>query len=209
MTTLDQFRPGAPQAPATKAEAKKRPDWEPPDLATLSFGQLLCFDPSLSATGFVALVHDQSGMVVTDARTMKGTAPDGFTGWEAAMSQVEDLEDQFTALATRYNRYEWEIAIEQPPMGGGKIAAPESALLVCKTVRSVFRRLGFLLLPMVSPQSHKRTTVNRPNAKKAEHHKLLRPMLEALPLGGLDKITNEAKRDAISVGITALRRRTR
>lgn len=207
MTALDDFRPGV--APEPKKKAKKDP-WVPLMTDIMGYANVLAFDPSLSATGFVALTHTKhSGLHVIESATLSGAVPEDATGWERDMAVAEDLEDQLERLSTRFSLHEWEVVTEAPPLGGGQIRSPESAILACKTIRSVFRRRGFTLLPMQSPQAHKKATVGNSMIKKPEHHKLLAPVLEGLLSGSLHLITNGAKRDAVSVGLADLRRRGR
>lgn len=200
MTTLDEFRPGVRRKPTPK-----KPVWEPLTRDHLAHAQLLCFDPSLSATGFVALTHNADGLVVVTAAQMAGVVPDGLTGWEQDMAMAESLEDQLEGLAARYSCHEWQVVTETPPLGGGKIN-PTSSSIACKTIRSVFRRRRFPLLPMVGAQSHRKANVGDPKLTKVAYHRLLAPVLDELLTQGRALITNESKRDAVAVGLAALRR---
>jgi hypothetical protein len=211
VTALDQFRPGADTAPATKkAAARKRTAWLPPTREDLGHGHLLAFDPSLSAMGFCALSHDlYDPLHVVDAGTLKGDAPPEFTGWEQTLRQALILEARLRDLLGRYSNQIWQVVHESPPLGGGRIRSPESAILASHALRSAALDRDFEVLPMVAPQAHRRATTGQATIKKSEHHALLMPLLYDLAPANLGVITNESRRDAISVAVTELVRRKR
>jgi len=205
--TLDQFRPDNTVSPAARKAAKRRPEWTAPTRADLGQGCILAFDPSLGATGFVALEHTQGLLRVVDAQTIKGDAPEMCTGWERVFQQALTLGAKLRSLLEPYSRLSWSVVHESPPVGGGKIKSIESTVLAGQSLRFATECLGFAMMPMVSSVQHKYATVGRSHLDKPTHHQLLKPILEALALDNLSYITNEAKRDAISVALTELMRR--
>lgn len=210
MKSLQDF---APDAPTTKSRAKAKPEWREPELTDLAHGRWLAFDPSLSSTGWV-LIDYWGGRVlkVLSAGTLVGRFPEGATGWAKNFAAAEDLHTQvrnlLRDLADTIDTY---VAHEAPPMGGGKFAQPESAIMASLMIRRAVLAepcgRSLWLRPMVRPQDHKRVTCGNPNAKKIEHHKALRVLMERLAPGSTKIVTNEHGRDAFSVGITDMIRR--
>lgn len=205
MKTLAEFRPGAEHVPA-KSKAKKA-EWRPPTVDDLGYGCLLAFDPSLSATGFVALERTLDCFRVMGAVTLRGDAPSILTGWTQTFRQSMDIRAKLRGLLRGYDPDVWEIVVESPPMGGGKILSPESAILVANDLHMLAEELGFTMLPMISPQQHKKATVGNGGITKTEHHERLKPVLLGLAPGNLALITNAAKRDGMSIAVTDLLRR--
>jgi hypothetical protein len=203
MTTLDDFNPAA----GTRKRKPAKPEWQPLTRDDLAFENVLAIDPSLSATGVVALAHDPvTGLSVKAAYKQAGMIPEGATGWDKNFGQAEDLydhfEDLYGPLSTRFPE-PWRIAIEQPPMVSQR--APESSILVGAMARRVALNTGRQPI-MVDPRHHKKVTVGDARLSKVDHHKLLMPWAKTLDITHLTLISNEALRDALSVALTALAR---
>jgi hypothetical protein len=206
MKTLDDFAPGA--AP-TRRRAKAKPEWRPPTMADLAIGRVLALDPSLGSTGFVDMECDGDHLIVHAGETFTGAFEDGLTGWAKDFAAAESLRQQFTERFRRYLTISGLVIVhEAPPLGGGKMASPESAIQASLMLRAAVLDLQLTLRPMVRAQDHKRMTVNRPNAKKIEYHKLLRLLLEQLSPGSTKIITNEGQRDAAGVALADMIRRS-
>jgi hypothetical protein len=201
--TLDDFAPGA--AP-TRRRAKAKPEWRPPTLADLFVCRVLAFDPSLSSTGFVDMEFTGTELFVHHGETFTGQIPPNLTGWAKDFHAAEDLRRQFYDRLSRYQGVDVSVAHEAPPLGGGKLASPESAVQASLMLRVAAHDLGMAVLPMVRTQDHKRLTVNQANAKKQDYHRLLKPLLEELSPGCLSIITNEHQRDAAGVGLAVMLR---
>lgn len=174
--------------------------WTIPTLDEFAHGSVLAFDPSLSATGWVHLVSNGS-LMVTEAGVY--AARSGTEGWEATLRSATELEALHESLLSRYRRSNPGIDIvhEAPPTGGGKFLKPELALLACYGLRRAAADLDITLQPMIAPQRHKRLICGNGNAKKPVEHAALAALAESLPIGGYGCITNEAKRDALCVGL--------
>jgi hypothetical protein len=204
MTGFADFRPGAVRAPRPPAEdsTPRVKAWEPMQRERLSHGRVLAFDPSLSATGVVALTHYADGLRVLGSWTLKSAISDALVGWDKIYAQGEDLAKQFVAKMAMQGP-DWYVVHEAPPLGGGRINAPESAILAGAAVRYAAATAGLVLLPSISPRAHKKATVGNANVDKKAHHQMLRDHLLRLRIDGTDMITNESQRDAISVALTA------
>lgn len=200
---LTQFRPGFPKAPATKKTKRGHEFALQTDLA---LGRVIAIDQSLSATGLVAMEHGADGYLgVIAAETLKGLAvDDGATGWEKVLQQATNLYEQLIEVLGDYDPpLGWTVVHEAPPMGGGSIRAPESSVLGSAAVRMAAADCG-LTCSLIRAQDHKRITVGLPNASKIEHHALLMPWAETIGVKALDRVTNEAKRDALSIALAYL-----
>lgn len=206
MKTLDDFALGAP---ARKRTTKAKPEWHPPTMANLAIGRVLAFDPSLSSTGFVDMECDGDHLIVHTGETFIGAFENELTGWVKDFAAAESLRQQFTERLSRYLTIpDLVIVHEAPPLGGGKMSSPESAVQASLMLRTAALDLRLPLRPMVRTQDHKRLTVNQANATKTEYHKLLMPLLEELSPGSKKIITNEHQRDAAGVGLADMIRRS-
>jgi hypothetical protein len=150
-------------------------------------------------------VHDGQ-VYIQEAKTLstKGTE-DG--GWESNFDRAQEISELLCALLEDWVDG-WDIAQavhEAPPSGGGTIMRPESSILGGRE----FRRVSWeLLLPidkLVTPQSHKKLICGNHIAKKKQHHDAIRELLPKIHDSRL--ITNEALRDALSIGLYAAHRK--
>jgi hypothetical protein len=198
MTALDDFRPGV----RPQRKAAKQP-WQPPTRPQLGLGRMVCFDPSLSATGVVDLEHTPDRLVVHGAWTLRGEAPSGYTGREREMREGLILRARIVDLLITYDSGVTALT-EAPPIGGGRIKAPESAMLGCLAVHVAALDANVPMGPMYYPQRHRALTCGQALIKKEKHHPLLMELAAELAIEGLEKVSNEHRRDALSVGLAFL-----
>jgi hypothetical protein len=185
---------------------KGKKAWTPPTLDKLAYGQVVAIDQSLTATGIVALLHDTSGLSVKYS-TVVGTGPTDQGGYEDSLQRAMKMELMLEGVFGNFDGY-WRFVHEAPPVGGGKIMRPEASLLSAMAVRSALRNKGKNDVdPMIRAQDHKKFVCGNGNADKKTHHKELMEMMVSFSLRDAHQITNEAKRDALSIGLFYLHRR--
>lgn len=190
-----------------KARSKPSvPAWRLPELSDFKQGKVIAFDPSLAATGAVALICDQRGLTVYAARSWKTESLHG--GHEGNLDRFMRLWPQIRGWLYSINASpaEWKIVHEAPPVGGGKILHPESSLLGGAAVRIAAEQYGLLVGKMISPQPHKHFICGDRKADKRTHHAVLKQLIDTLPIAGAKAISNEATRDALSVAMHHLAR---
>jgi len=182
--------------------------WKALDLSTLPGGTWLAADPSISAFGMV-LFNIRNGQVeILEATTLK-TDPTPAGGWASNFSRGLRIEDQvFNVLeewCDAYSIYSLATAVhEAPPAGGGTIMRPESTILGGFAFQSACSDLHIQMDDLVTPQAHKSLLCGNHIAKKQEHHNAIRNLLPQIFESRL--ITNEATRDALSIGLYAAHR---
>jgi hypothetical protein len=193
--SLKQFRD-----PAQKAG---KDPWKPPLDKELSYRDLIAFDPSLSATGVVALSSTPEGVTVREAYKFPNPET-GATGGEDSFRKAMILLGNVTSwrqnCATDVTN--WDFVHEAPPVGGGRIRMPESAWLASLAIRSSMWH--HLCIGMLQPQRHKFFFSGNGKASKKEHHTAMAAVAEHWGVQGLDLVKNEATRDALSIGLTWL-----
>lgn len=201
------------KALAGKRAVKAGPPWTPPTMADFREGFVLAFDPSLSATGFVWLARFDAGagprMEVRAGEVHGTTAPEGVKGKLAEVMRGQRLYWSLHGLLTAYRpiRDEIEVVHEAPPTGGGVVRSPESALLASLALRIAAEDLGFTLAPPVAVATHRKLVCGRvKGVDKKEEHRVLRTWAPDLIDGFAEHVTNEAKRDALCVGLAHLAR---
>lgn len=192
--------------------AKNR--WQPPVQADLGVGRLIAIDPSLGACGLVVLSsHAEGELLVRDAAVFKtrydggnSTADDLMRASELARLLGGWLIERRGVLLPEHFR----IVHELPPEGGGSrgLHHIRSALLAAQVVCDVAWMLEYPVLTPVAVRTHKRYVCGNANADKREHHAALSQIAREWAISGYtEHITNEAKRDSLSVGLYALARR--
>lgn len=192
---LSEFRDGAKKT--------KKKVWTAPVIDQFRAGQIIAWDQSLSACGMVALwcTKPEDGRTVlhiNSAETFRMQTAIG--GHEGNFQRTLALSDEIGRwMEDRDFGGGWEVVHEAPPSGGGTMRHPESSILASVAVRQGTRR--YKLNPMVSRQSHARFACGNGNATKKDHHAALMKLAEDLEIGNLHLITNEAKRDALSVAL--------
>lgn len=179
-----------------------KPPWAPLDLDMLSPGTYLACDPSMTALGLIWFTVHPSGVVVHGAEKL-ATAPTGDRkGWEDTFYRAELMEALIDALVDEWGVKEGTLAVhEAPPAGGGSLVRTESSILTGYAFRSVALEYKLTMDRTVTPQSHKKLLCGNHIASKTEHHKAIKELLPKIT--GSDKITNEAHRDALSIGLYA------
>lgn len=175
--------------------------WAPPGRGDFAQGHLIAFDPSLSACGVVAITVDDRGVIIDEAHSFPSQEM-GATGNEENFRKAMAL----AALVTQWrikcgtDLTSWPFVHEAPPIGGGRIRSPESALLAGLAVRASM--WGHDCRGMIAPAAHKNFICGNSKADKKEHHAALRATAERLRFLNYELITNEAKRDALSVALS-------
>src|SRR6059058_3659589 len=198
LSNLERFADDGTTQPAVRKGKGAQKTWHLPEAHEFVDCSVLAFDTSLTATGVVSLWVNGGKIEVRQTWVLAATS--GTEGWENVLRSGEELEGEFRRLFS--GRPHQRVVHEAPPQGGGKFLKPELALVACFALRSAARACGFQVAPMIAPQTHKRLICGNGNAKKPVEHKVLREELApALPIIGFDQITNEAKRDALCVGL--------
>lgn len=207
---LEAFAAGRP--------IKTKDEWRPPELEDFQFDawhgrSVVAVDPSLRAFAAVFLhigpVMGYPQIFVLGARKFTSTEDDA-KGWEAnfqrAMQVGQGFRSWVDGATVGHARIRLEIVHEQPPTGGGRIIRPEATILGGMATRVAARDLGVPVQRMVAPQSHKHLFCGprKPGEKavtKAQHHAALKKSAEHLGISGMDLITNEGTRDALSIAL--------
>lgn len=194
--TLKQFR--------DDSSGSRKGAWRGPRLEDFAYRDLIAFDQSLTATGVVVVSSTRQGIVIREAHKFPNPA----------VGEVQGNEEHFRkgiALIRNITHWRhncetdisgWEYVHEAPPIGGGRIRHPESALLGGLAVRASM--WGHDCLGMVSPAAHKKYICGNAKADKVEEHQELKAIAHFLDFHGFDLITNEAKRDALCIALTYL-----
>lgn len=203
--------------------AKKAPDkavWRPPEILDFQYRYsrtVMAFDPSLRACGAIVLTITSVKGVPTiwvDAARKFTTADHEVGGFEESLRKTLELSELIGPwILTEMRGHHLagiEFVHEGPPVGGGKLIRPEAALLAGAAVRFALAPMNLTVEPMIQPQTHKRLWCGpRPKnetVSKKQHHDTMMARAEELAVRGLDKITNEATRDAFSVACMQLTR---
>jgi hypothetical protein len=212
--TLEDFRPQI-RGQVRRSVAAKLP-WRRPVRDDLGAGKLLCFDQSLSRTGFVAL---ECGVGLAELRvhqalTLRGHAPEGAVGRDKDLGEFLDLHRQFVELLLPYAGTDWQVLHEATPLGRGLIN-PESSLLAAAAVQVSAVNLGLAVLKPIDPKHHRTLIAGRmsfrepgegqvsPAEGKRRFHVELVKTAESVGLS-LALVTNESRRDALAVGLAEL-----
>lgn len=182
---------------------KAKKGWAPLTLDDLGYGSAWCFDQSLSATGVLLVERDAQGLAVYSPQQWKK---------DHEGQQVVDWLTQgveiFTAARPLIRDFGRVVAYvhESPPNPAAlKKGNSVSSLLAAQALRCAAAAEG-VEFEMVGAQSGKALVCGNANAKKAEAHAALKA--HVLPwVEGSQKITNEAMRDALMVGLVWLKRR--
>lgn len=208
--------------------AKRAPSkaaWRPPEMTDFDYDpfwgrDVVAVDPSLRAFGAVFLtisaVKDQRPHIRVRAARKFTSAEGEATGWEANFQRAMQVGHDFRLWLSEdvfagHARIRLEIVHEQPPTGGGRIIRPEATILGGFATRVAARDIGVSTQRMVAPLSHKNLFCGprKPGEKsvtKTEHHAALKETAARLGISGMDLITNEATRDALSIGLLHLTR---
>ena len=181
--------------------------WTPLKLEELPNGMFVAADPSLAAFGLVLLGVHAGGVFVHEAQKIT-TAPIEAGGWESNFARADELYDILWGILESWdNKWDFDETLfvhEAPPSGGGAMMRTESSILAGREFRRVAKDLSVLLGKLVTPQSHKKLLCGNHIAKKIQHHKAIKELLPQIHDSRL--ITNEATRDALSIGLYAAHR---
>lgn len=194
-------------APAPKRGGKgTEKTWQPPaDISEYATGQFLCWDQSLSATGWTYLINTGKHILVQEAGSFGGTH--GTEGYENVLLTADEVRLGMSMVLMRYavadprTPQPITVVFEAVPAGGGKFIKKDLALLSTYLIRHEAAINAFPLAPMMAAQTHKRLVCGNGRADKKEEHRALERLVPAIPIYNYEKITNEAKRDALCVGL--------
>lgn len=186
------------------AHKPRKGAWKAPRAEDFAYRNLIAFDPSLNATGVVAVSSTPQGIVIREAHKFPNPSVGDAQGNEEHFRKGIALIGNITQWRTdcSIDITSWEYVHEAPPIGGGRIKHPESALLGSMAVRTSMWFHN--CLGMVSPAAHKKYICGNAKADKVEEHRELKAIADFLDFQGFDLITNEAKRDALCVALTYL-----
>lgn len=179
--------------------------WLPLDLADLANSQWISCDQSLTATGLVFFEVHEGIVTIMDAKKLS-TKPTEAKGWEDTFkraAQMQELMRETIAIwLDQWGDSTMLTAVhEAPPAGGGVLVRTESSILTAYAFREVIESFHIPLAAMVTPQAHKLLVSGNRYADKKVHHAELKKLMIDMLDGKL--ITNEATRDALSVGLYA------
>lgn len=190
--------------------ARRVKEWTPPVPEDFEPGEVLAFDQSLANTGWVHLVFGLNGVFrVVDAGSF-GTDETKARGVTQTLLRAEEHHGiVFSLMAQKFpaataNQSSLKVAYETPPVGG-RMSRPESSLTSAVAIRIAARQYGCSAI-QVGSQSAKKMICGNGNAEKKDAHAALSRVAGSGFITGYGAITNEAKRDALLVGMTALRR---
>lgn len=201
--------------------------WRPPEITDFQYRwarTVMAFDPSLRGCGAVCVTlcgrqghADAPPRLWVDAAKKFSTSDHEVGGYEESLRKTLELAGMLRPWILETLRghavANVEFVHEGPPVGGGKVIRPEASLLGGAALRFALTQgppLNRTVEPMIQPQTHKRLWCGpRPKNQtitKKEHHDAMMARAREWDVIGLDKITNEATRDAFSVGCMQLTR---
>lgn len=203
------------EALAGRWKPKAKAEWMPP--TSKSFGLpsypdtprgVLAIDQSLNGCAAVLLgavrIAGKAVIEVNMVRKFNTGISTGVGGYEESLQRAEELYlrlAEWIAQIKLFSAAPIQVVHEQPPIGGGRIVRPESSLLASFAVRRATFACGYPVMKMVAPQSHKFFTCGDRKADKKKHHAALKVLAARLGIAGMDLITNEDLRDALSIGL--------
>lgn len=172
---------------------------------------LLLYDQSFTATGMVILERVKNRIYIRAAHTFAATSDKTSfeEDFEKALKIEEVVEFDIARLDHIHPTY---VVHETPPVpsarlmrvGGPRAGIP--ARMAGQAIRSAAKRAGVPVL-MVNSQRAKTLVCGNAKADKKEAHDALKR--DVFPwIGGASMITNEAKRDALLLGLVVLKERS-
>jgi Holliday junction resolvasome RuvABC endonuclease subunit len=161
----------------------------------------------LTASGLVFIeIHD--GEVYVLGAQVVGTTKTDKVGWEDTFIRAHALKSQLRAVLEPwtfdYGHTMVEAVHEAPPVGSGMLRK-ESSILAGYNFEQVAEEMGVIGAPLVTPHAHKFLICGNGRAGKKEHHEALKKLMTSIFDAKL--ITNEALRDALSIGLYAAHRK--
>jgi hypothetical protein len=183
--------------------------WSIPSTTSFGLGRVIALDPSLRATGAVALTSTGSQLIAGFAHVFTTPADLSEVGHESNMVRAQMIAEQFRIwLQYRSDVFlaeePWTVVVEAPPVAVGTIRRPESSLLACLALRLVATENKLPIAPMISAQEHHWLCGGVRNDKVKAHAEL--KFWAPHVIAGFHDITNEALRDALGVGLAHLKR---
>lgn len=165
---------------------------------TYQDGEVLAFDQSITATGWVHVSCRRGEAEVVKVGSIK-CPPDGYPkGHEGTLLRAEYVGTQMAAILRSVAAL--TVVHEMPPVATTKMSRPESSLLTALALRIEARRQGHDVV-VVSNQHSKKLLVGNGNATKPQWHKAL----DRLPWTHTGyRPTNEGQRDAMCLALTYL-----
>ena len=182
---LTSFRTDS--APAPAPELVEHP--------VLGHGEVLAFDQSITATGWIRLISGRGGLHVIEVGSIS-CPPDGYPkGHAGTLLRAEYVAKEMASILRRVPVLD---VVHELPAVGGRMARPESSLLAALALRIEARRQGHGV-HIVQNQHSKKVLVGNGNASKSEWHAGISKFTYSGP-----KPTNEGQRDAFCLGLTFL-----
>jgi hypothetical protein len=193
---LQRIREEVQRAKTVKAPKK----WRPPTSADFRWDtQILCFDQSLSSSGWALLNTDDGMIKVVDSGTIRPPVLPA-TGFELTLTKSVMLARQLThILNTLYGRFE-QAVIELPSVFGYRT---ESSLVAAATICVELDRMGESMPVLVSRNSAGAILCGDRHAPKNVSSSLVATLVEDRKPSGKGQWT-EHVRDAVFVGLRHL-----
>lgn len=185
---------------AKKAGKAAKAEWSPPQAADFRDGSVIGVDQSLANCGIVQLAVHNGRLGIMHAEMLRTVAV--HDGPEDSLLRFEQIRRQlnecFAVLASPSS-----VCHETPPIirRGVPMQRPEASWLAAAAVRAAAGDTGRKVV-MLGAQHHKKVTSGNGNAKKPEHHRAMMGWLAGLDVVGLERVTNEDLRDALSIALT-------
>lgn len=187
-----------PAAPTSK-------EWQPPVATDLGEGMVLALDQSLTATGLIWVVSSGTGCEVLVADQWKGR--EGDKSIATSLLRGTDIYVRAVEVFTKAKEMGFEVVHESPPNPAAVKGMGISSLLAAQSLHNAAKQVG-IEITSIGAQPAKKFCCGNTKADKAEAHAALKTHI--LPwVAGADLITNEAKRDALMVGLLHLARKKR
>lgn len=194
--------------------AKRSPSWEPLQLSSLYPGTYLAADPSILAFGLVLFEVAPDQRYAVHMAEQFVTREGDVAGHEDTLRRTETIQSLIECWLRQWVvDHDWgtvRAVHEAPPMGGLSRSKFEISLITGYAYRAALKNVyreqgGIAMLPMVRRQDHAKLVCGDGNADKKIHHAALKEHFDAIR-GADELITNAAKRDALSVALTAAKR---
>lgn len=182
--------------------AKVSSSWRPPTPADFTPDtQILCFDQSLSNSGWALLNTDEGKISVVDSGTIRPPVLETKSkGFELTLTKSVYLAREIQLLLARlYGKYE-QVAIELPSIFGYRT---ESSLVAAVTISVELDRAGEAQPVLVSRNSAGAVLCGDRHAPKNTSSSLVATLVEERRPSGRGQWT-EHVRDAVFVGLRHL-----
>jgi Holliday junction resolvasome RuvABC endonuclease subunit len=187
---------------ARREEKAARPQWEPPPISAFPQGaESICFDPSLSNTGWAWLcVLGDRVRVLAKGTVRSATGKTGYEGtYEKAHCIAKGLASVFANMPVRVDDAPPRIRVswEAPSVGGGH--RTESSLIAGLLVREAALR-AYVVMSVVQANRVSSVLAGNPKHDKKE---IAAAVARYIP-ESTERDWNEHIRDAAAVGLTDL-----